>query len=147
MRVLHPMPPRRVIRAALAGLLVGASACVRYRRQDAVYLSTDPPGAAILVDGADSGYTTPAWLPLSGGERRVVLRRAGYLDENLVLRRGEDVELVGLRVWISSSSTFSPFPVTVSLRDAIAPIKIDAHPFPRRLHLQLLAETPPPKGP
>jgi len=132
-------PPKgRLGKTILLVLLLGTGACVRYHRQDAIHLSTDPQGAAILADGNDTGYTTPAWLPLSGGESVLVLRRPGFVEERVVVRRGEDVSVIGPKVWITSSSTFSPFPVAVTLEDAVSPFRVDAHPYPRRLHLKLL---------
>lgn len=43
-----------------------------------VAISSTPPGAAIYVDGTDTGETTPADVPMSAGEHTVELRLAGH---------------------------------------------------------------------
>jgi len=45
-----------------------------------VTVTSDPAGAAILVDGSDSGYTTPSTFELVVGEHALELRLAGYAD-------------------------------------------------------------------
>ncbi len=44
-----------------------------------VSLDSQPPGAAILVDGEQRG-TTPALLEIDGGEHQLILQRPGYAD-------------------------------------------------------------------
>jgi serine/threonine protein kinase len=46
-----------------------------------VSVNSDPPGAAILVDGHETGRTTPAQLVLDKGAHAILLRKTGYLDE------------------------------------------------------------------
>ena len=48
----------------------------------AVAVSSDPSGAAIWVDGHDSGRVTPAQVTLEKGPHTVLVRKPGYLDEN-----------------------------------------------------------------
>ncbi len=43
-------------------------------------VSSQPAGAAILVDGKDSGKVTPAQLPMEAGEHKIALRKAGFKD-------------------------------------------------------------------
>ncbi len=45
-----------------------------------VAVTSNPPGAAILVDGHETGRITPAEVIVSKGEHRVTVRRAGYFD-------------------------------------------------------------------
>jgi serine/threonine-protein kinase len=46
----------------------------------AIYnISSAPSGADILVDGVNSGHTTPAQLTLTPGQHRVVLRLEGFM--------------------------------------------------------------------
>ncbi len=44
----------------------------------AISVSSDPAGASIELDGADTGKLTPAQIPVSEGQHTVVLRLAGY---------------------------------------------------------------------
>jgi serine/threonine-protein kinase len=43
-------------------------------------VTSDPAGAAILVDGKDSGKVTPAQVSVSPGVHTLVVRKAGYKD-------------------------------------------------------------------
>jgi hypothetical protein len=45
-----------------------------------VSFASDPPGAAVFIDGQDSGKTTPAALVLRKGSHTLTLRKAGYLQ-------------------------------------------------------------------
>lgn len=47
-------------------------------RPATVAISSTPPGASIVVDGEDSGQTTPAEVTMSAGEHTVELRLTGY---------------------------------------------------------------------
>ena len=44
-------------------------------------VASDPPGAAIFVDGKDTGHVTPAQITIEKGTHTVLVRKAGYLDE------------------------------------------------------------------
>ena len=44
-------------------------------------VTSDPPGAAIYVDGKDTARVTPAVISLEKGTHTVLVRKAGYLDE------------------------------------------------------------------
>jgi hypothetical protein len=44
-----------------------------------VSIAGDPSGAAVFIDGQDSGKTTPVSLLLKKGSHALTLRRAGYL--------------------------------------------------------------------
>ena len=45
-----------------------------------VSIASDPPGAAVFVDGQDSGRRTPVALVLKKGSHTLSLRKAGYLQ-------------------------------------------------------------------
>lgn len=44
----------------------------------AISISSDPPGASIELDGADTRKVTPAQIPVSEGQHTVILSLAGY---------------------------------------------------------------------
>ena len=44
----------------------------------ALSVNSDPPGASIEIDGHDSGKITPAQIPVSEGDHKIVLRLDGY---------------------------------------------------------------------
>ena len=45
-----------------------------------VSIASDPPGAAVFIDGQDSGRTTPVAVILKQGSHTLDLRKAGYLQ-------------------------------------------------------------------
>jgi hypothetical protein len=45
-------------------------------------LNSTPSGAAVLLDGRETGKTTPAQFAVEKGSHTVVLRKSGYLDES-----------------------------------------------------------------
>ncbi len=54
-------------------------------------IASDPPGASIIIDGRDTGKTTPAKLQVGQGSHSLALRKAGYLETSasLTLNPGE----------------------------------------------------------
>ena len=54
-------------------------------------IASDPPGAAIIIDGRDTGKVTPAKLVVGQGNHALALRKAGYLETStsLALNPGE----------------------------------------------------------
>ena len=48
-----------------------------------ISVTSDPSGAAVLIDGRDSGKVTPSQLSLEKGSHNVLVRKAGYLDETM----------------------------------------------------------------
>ena len=47
-----------------------------------LFLSSDPPGADVLIDGAKQSGQTPLTLPLAPGEYNLTLRLQGYEPYN-----------------------------------------------------------------
>ncbi|HEX5502241.1 MAG TPA: PEGA domain-containing protein [Thermomicrobiales bacterium] len=103
----------RGVRAAILGLLVvglvggGIATGTRWFRERAaatgppgmVTITSDPPGATVLVDGRVKGRT-PLTLTLPGGRRRVTLRRAGDADlSRVVTVRAGRTTAVGGILW------------------------------------------------
>lgn len=103
---------RRGLRVAMIGLVVGLAAGgivsgARWFRERAaaagppgvVTVTSDPPGATVLVDGKAQGRT-PLTLTLPSGRRRVTLRRAGDADLSRVVtvRAGQATSLSGV-IW------------------------------------------------
>lgn len=69
----------------LAALL---PACTWFSGDQRVLVTSEPPGARILLDGADTGRTTPAMLEVGGmlaPDRLLTLRKQGYQDEHRLL--------------------------------------------------------------
>src|SRR5262249_25437205 len=43
-------------------------------------VSSDPPGATILVDGQETGKLTPAKISVERGDHKITVRKAGFAD-------------------------------------------------------------------
>jgi len=54
-------------------------------------IASDPPGASIIIDGRDTGKTTPAKLVVGQGSHSLALHKAGYLETSasMALNPGE----------------------------------------------------------
>jgi len=54
-------------------------------------IASDPPGASIIIDGRDTGKTTPARLIVGQGNHSLAVRKAGYMDASasMALNPGE----------------------------------------------------------
>jgi hypothetical protein len=50
----------------------------------AIALASDPPGASIEIDGQDTGKITPAQIPVSEGDHRVILHLDGYRNAQTI---------------------------------------------------------------
>jgi hypothetical protein len=59
-----------------------------------IWVRSTPPGARILVDGAETGFRTPARLELQVGEHevRLVLRGFGTAHRSLVVNQGQTMQ-------------------------------------------------------
>jgi len=53
-----------------------------------VMVNSTPPGAAIVLDGRDTGRVTPAQFAVERGSHTVVVRKAGYLEESTASELG-----------------------------------------------------------
>lgn len=65
----------------LLPLLACAPACTWWKSAEHVLVTSDPAGARILVDGTDSGHTTPFRLRIGGNfgsNHEIVLQKKGY---------------------------------------------------------------------
>src|SRR5690606_7693348 len=73
--------PHPVKRLLLPLILLATPACTYFSSREQVLVSSEPLGARIVVDGHDTGQTTPASLPLGGlfgGDHTIVLHKPGY---------------------------------------------------------------------
>ena len=81
-------------RAALLLLLLPlASACNTVQR---VKVKSSPSGARVLIDGKDSGLTTPAEvvLPMSEDSYEITLHKNGYNPIHRTVRLETDVDVI-----------------------------------------------------
>ena len=48
-----------------------------------IVVHSDPPGAAVFVDGKDTGHVTPMQMSVERGNHILLVRKQGYLDETI----------------------------------------------------------------
>jgi hypothetical protein len=117
-------------------LTVLTAACVELRRTPGVMFATQPPGARVVVDGADSGYVTPCHVDLERAAHEVDLVLDGYNAASVHIDKGGDTWLVLWdEAWINEQTW--RFPLFLNARDGLAPIKIERTESPARVYVQL----------
>jgi hypothetical protein len=119
-------------------LSVLLSACTYVHGDPRVLVTSDPPGAEILVDGEPSGFTTPTMLDLDaffGDNHLITVRMPGYVDETR--------EVVHRRVWRGSrwidgvDHRVFPFPFHWTLGDWFTPLEVEYLYVPAEVYVVL----------
>jgi serine/threonine-protein kinase len=116
-----PVRPKRsfVLAAALSALALGAVAALVWRggvtrpaSPGLLDVTSDPPGAEVLVDGARQG-TAPLSLELSPGRHEVVASLAGRQDASRVLNvaAGGEAQHLALALAPAPAPPLPPAPV------------------------------------
>lgn len=77
------VPATKTIKV-VAGRMASVSADL-VQKGATVTINSDPIGANIFVDGSPTGQTTPAQLKLDAGDHRIVVRKAGFAEENTAM--------------------------------------------------------------
>lgn len=123
--------------ALCAALAVLASGCRSGRSQAGVTFSSDPPGARVLVNGADSGFVTPTGLALPRGDwHRIEIRKEGYESVSRLISPQIRVYTVPWTDGYLGSHTWW-FPFFLTFEDLLAPVLVDDNSAPQRLHARL----------
>lgn len=118
----------------VAALLAGCAA------PQPVHLSTDPPGARVLIDGVDSGFVTPCLLELPNvPERKVAFSLRGYESAERTLVYVERTEMVYWKDASTSANTWC-FPIFLNPPDFFVPIKSKSGESPSRIFVRLRRE-------
>ncbi len=84
--------------------------------ESAVSVSTDPPGAVILVNGQDSGLSTPVVMSLDRDDHRIDLELPGYHTATRFLVPGSGREAVLWREMSIDPKVWN-FPLWLTLQD------------------------------
>ena len=127
--------PRSLLMLALALL----TSCTAWIEHEQVLVSSDPMGARILVDGVDTGHTTPRMLRIGGnfGTDHVVrLEKRGYRPAERVLRQ---VTEGFTSKWIDGAYEVSMFPLPLfwTIGDLVMPFGVRGALLPRELTVVL----------
>ncbi len=106
-------------------------------RAKGVSLATYPAGANVVVDGEDSGFSTPCVLNLdSGNSRRIDFELPGYTTATRMLVDRGRRELVYWRDATVNYNTWN-FPLWLNLEDFFVPSKNRGGKMPGRVFVRL----------
>lgn len=108
--------------------------CISGRRP--IVLDSTPRGALVIVDGVDSGHSTPCTFQLPDKSRTFEFRLAGYEPEIRDIRIGERSEVVFWSDAVTDYRTWA-FPLWLSTQDFFFPVKEDDGEMPSRIHVRL----------
>lgn len=118
-------------------LLLGLAAC---RATLPVHFSSNPPGAAVIVDGQDTGFVTPCLMELADvPTRQVQFQLPGFRTEARTLRYAKRTELV---FWSEASGPLKAwnFPLWLGSQDFFLPRKNLSGEAPARVYVRLRRE-------
>lgn len=130
-------------------LLPFAGACTWWHGEHHVLITSEPAGAHIVIDGLDTGQTTPARLPIGGtfgADHTVTLQKNGYRPATQVLyQRGETYS----SKWIDGASydpTTPPLPIFWAPGDFVFPFGVRGAPVPHEMFVKLYRTDEPKLG-
>lgn len=136
---------RRPLMPLAACLFAFLPACTYWQSHENVLVSSEPLGARILVDGTDTGKTTPARLTIGGnfGTGHVIeLNKQGY---RTVQRRVYQHTEGYTSRWNNGvyDMVMPPLPVFWAVGDFVTPFGIRGAILPAELYVQLDKEDAP----
>ena len=128
--------------------LVLCPACTWFSSQEHVLVSSEPLGARIVVDGRDTGRTTPASLPLGGlfgGDHRIELHKKGYRP---AVRRVYQYTEGYTSKWNDGAydAVMPPLPFFWTAGDLVTPFGVRAAIIPGELYVVLEKDDAPKLG-
>lgn len=131
-----------------APLCLAAGACQSYKSQPpgwsfrkvpaGLVLSTDPPGARIIADDADTGFATPCNIHLEEDEwHKLAFELPGYETAVRVLAPDGRMFAVYWSDFAKPSQEWR-FPLWTDLGDLLTPLKFSSVLSPGRIHVTLV---------
>lgn len=132
-------------KAALWFLLLLQPACTWFAGNRNVLVTSEPPGARILVDGVDTGRTTPYLLDLGGmmaSDHVITLTKPGFQPSSRYVTH--HTEGYTSR-WIDGAADMGllPWPLFWSTGDTLAPFAVRWAHVPGELYVRLYKEGEP----
>lgn len=126
-------------RLVLAALALGATCACQSARRPLV-IDSDPPGAAVWINGEASGFATPCKLDLDRRRVKTVeLELPGYRVEQRVLVSGSWRQAALWREMSLGTQTWR-FPLFMPTKDILLPVRTDSGEMPNRIHARLVRE-------
>lgn len=128
--------------------LLCAGACTWFKSEDRVLITSDPPGARIVVDGRDTGQTTPARLAIGGTfgtDHDVTVTKKGYRPTT---RRVYQHTEGYTSKWIDGAydAVMPTIPLFWTAGDFVFPFGVRSAIVPHELHVKLYRTDEPKLG-
>ncbi|MEC7583107.1 MAG: PEGA domain-containing protein [Planctomycetota bacterium] len=122
-----------------------SSGCFTIQKAQGVLITSEPAGAQIFIDGADTGNTTPSMMDLGalfGGNHILELRREGFRPARRVLY--QYTEGYTSR-WVDGSGgpEIPPLPLWWTFEQFFFPFGINNGIVPEELYVKLYREDEP----
>ncbi|MEY4674687.1 MAG: hypothetical protein RL148_2471 [Planctomycetota bacterium] len=132
----------RLVAIPACFLLAG---CVWFEGEDRLFVTSEPPGATVLVDGLDVGHTTPATLDIGGfgsHHKTVTVRKEGYRPEVRFVTHAQEGYTPR---WVDGAADIIPpaWPLAWTFGDFFAPFGVRWAFVPGTLHVKLHANDAP----
>jgi hypothetical protein len=118
-------------------LLAFAAGCVLFQHPQGISVSSDPPGATVLIGGHDTGFVTPCVLDVDpSDDTRVDIVLQGHETETRYISTDHEIYVI---LWREMSVGFDTwdFPLFLNFRDFFVPIKFHERVTPGRIHVKL----------
>jgi hypothetical protein len=132
------LAPRTVLLALL--LALPTPGCLLFQHPKGIAVSSDPPGASVLVGQRDTGFVTPCVLEVDpDDDERIDFVRPGYMTETRYISPDWDVYAILYREMSVEFSTWD-FPLFLNFRDFFVPVKVSDRISPNRIHVRLERE-------
>jgi len=119
-------------------LVVVAALAVGCASSGSIYVRSEPAGARILVDGADSGLTTPSRVELATGATPVVIevRKAGYNPVSRTVRYETEVDPITPSE-AATTILCSPCCLGLPLLSFLEPLRVESRFVPAEIDARL----------
>ena len=101
-----------------------------------VSLSSDPPGAKVLIDERDTGFVTPCELTIANSDHRIDFVLPGYDPMTRWTTNGRLAQAVIWNDMFISFQTFR-FPLWLNYRDFLIPVEQITGPLPNRIFVRM----------
>ncbi len=116
-------------------LLLGS--CATFDNSAKVVLASDPPGARVAIDDADTGFVTPCILELDPDESAMLSFELPGHHTALRLLVPETSKQAMLWRQMYLNSSVWHFPLWLNFRDTFVPVRVDKRLSPGRIFVRL----------
>lgn len=120
-------------------------ACTWFRSGQPVLVTSDPPGARIFLDGADTGRHTPTTLDIAnlfGGDHWLLLTKPGHRAERRLLS-GHTIGYTSRWIDGGSDPSLPPLPIFWTAGDFFFPFGVRSAIVPGELYVKLYRDDEP----